>query len=413
MPLGFQSAIRRRQGQSQQPFWARQQPQPTAPARPRPLPGTQDPRGLSGILSRGRNMYPGGNAAQSGGGPQYGRPLSPAIPESPLEAPRTSPRPSFRQQEPIFTGRPVGGFMPPPMPEPTATGQYTFPSARRQRVPWETFNPEYHSTLTSILRRQSELGSEEELGRRRLEEEYGERTRGLGRSREEALRSLAESMAERGLLRSGIYVGEQGEIGEQYQRGLGELAGMRSRGLEDMARQFAQARSGLEEERTGMERQRAAYESQESLSEAQEEAERQAIQEANARQNALLRQVAGLQGIAGTYMPQVQDIFQRWQAPIATDRENTQERLARLAGEASRGRPLSDIEQSVRGITGGQVRGLFQRYGVPIRTPQETESQRIARILEEIRRGRTIGDVETSIQGIARRMPRRPAVRGR
>lgn len=41
----------------------------------RRLLGTVDPRGTAGILSRGRNVYPGGaTAAHRGGGLQYGRP---------------------------------------------------------------------------------------------------------------------------------------------------------------------------------------------------------------------------------------------------------------------------------------------------------------------------------------------------
>jgi len=38
------------------------------------LQGIKDSRGSVGMLSRGKNMYPGGNAAQQGGGPQFGRP---------------------------------------------------------------------------------------------------------------------------------------------------------------------------------------------------------------------------------------------------------------------------------------------------------------------------------------------------
>lgn len=41
----------------------------------RRLMGTVDPRGTAGILSRGRNIYPGGaTSAHRGGGLQFGRP---------------------------------------------------------------------------------------------------------------------------------------------------------------------------------------------------------------------------------------------------------------------------------------------------------------------------------------------------
>lgn len=44
------------------------------------LQGHKDARGLQGILSRGKNVYNStSNAAQSGGGSQFGRPTIPAI----------------------------------------------------------------------------------------------------------------------------------------------------------------------------------------------------------------------------------------------------------------------------------------------------------------------------------------------
>lgn len=38
------------------------------------LQGIKDPRGLVGEMARGKNMYPGGDAARTGGGPGIGRP---------------------------------------------------------------------------------------------------------------------------------------------------------------------------------------------------------------------------------------------------------------------------------------------------------------------------------------------------
>lgn len=38
------------------------------------LMGIKDSRGPVGMLARGKNMYPGGGPAQSGGGVQFGRP---------------------------------------------------------------------------------------------------------------------------------------------------------------------------------------------------------------------------------------------------------------------------------------------------------------------------------------------------
>lgn len=46
------------------------------------LQGQKDSKGIVGTLARGKNMYPGGNAAQSGGGPQMGAPSS--QPQNPM-----------------------------------------------------------------------------------------------------------------------------------------------------------------------------------------------------------------------------------------------------------------------------------------------------------------------------------------
>lgn len=53
--------------------------------------GLQDSRSKVGELARGKNMYPGGNAAQSGpGGPDMGRPPNPvaAVPQQAADAVR-------------------------------------------------------------------------------------------------------------------------------------------------------------------------------------------------------------------------------------------------------------------------------------------------------------------------------------
>jgi hypothetical protein len=52
--------------------------------------GLKDSRSTVGELARGKNMYPGGNAAHSGpGGPDMGRPPSPtAVPQAAMDAVR-------------------------------------------------------------------------------------------------------------------------------------------------------------------------------------------------------------------------------------------------------------------------------------------------------------------------------------
>lgn len=44
------------------------------------LQGLPDPRGMTGILARGANVYPGGGPAQQGGGQQFGAPVGGGMP---------------------------------------------------------------------------------------------------------------------------------------------------------------------------------------------------------------------------------------------------------------------------------------------------------------------------------------------
>lgn len=46
------------------------------------LQGLPDPRGMTGILARGANVYPGGGPAQQGGGSQFGAPVGGMPPQN-------------------------------------------------------------------------------------------------------------------------------------------------------------------------------------------------------------------------------------------------------------------------------------------------------------------------------------------
>ena len=75
--------------------------------------GLKDSRGTVGIMARGKNMYPGGNAAQSGpGGPDMGRPPT-AVPPQAAAAVQN-----------LTQAKPVG---PPGLPAQAQAGQQAMP----------------------------------------------------------------------------------------------------------------------------------------------------------------------------------------------------------------------------------------------------------------------------------------------
>lgn len=111
------------------------------------------------------------------------------------------------------------------------------------------FNPRYEETIRSVNERLAGLTSQEEHGRRRFDEDYSTNMTKLGEGHEKGITSLQERLANQGILRSGINVGEQARMGGEYQKAQGELGTQKARGIEDMVRELTGQRQGIETER--------------------------------------------------------------------------------------------------------------------------------------------------------------------
>lgn len=71
------------------------------------LAGIKDSRSIVGEMARGKNMYPGGNAAQSGpGGPDMGRPPT-AVPQAAADAVRQQVGIPIAQPSPTIAANPA------------------------------------------------------------------------------------------------------------------------------------------------------------------------------------------------------------------------------------------------------------------------------------------------------------------
>lgn len=211
----------------------------------RRLAGEQDSRGRVGIMSRGANVYNGGsNAAVVG---------------------RMSPGS-------------IGGF-----------------------------NTKFQDQARGLMDRRSQLGSDEEYQSRRINEGYNSQLDNFERLREQAMTANTERMAGQGILRSGINLGQQGEIGGEFQRNVDTASSGRARSLEDVARAILSGHQGIENEWEGMERENTRYEAELARQRAEEEARRVAAEQAAEQQRrAIEAQIAAAQPRAdatGSYRP--------------------------------------------------------------------------------------------------------------
>jgi hypothetical protein len=214
-----------------------------------------DSRGQKGIFSRGRNIYNGvSNSAVSGPqGPGFGRPgrmPPPTLGGNTSNSPRPVPNRFDRS-----------GRTPPEAP-------FALP-----------FDPAYAEKMREIASRRAGLESGFGLNQFRLGEDFRGVQSELGRGREEAIKALTQRMADQGMLYSGMNIGEQGKIGEGYQRAMGDITQQQTRGSEDLSRDFMGGMQGLrsEEETAGYNRIRDLIPGM--LDKAYGEAENQAMQQ--------------------------------------------------------------------------------------------------------------------------------------
>lgn len=137
-------------------------------------------------------------------------------------------------------------------------------------------DPNYEETLRRVNEGLAGLTSQEEQGKRRLDEDYASSMRQAGESHEQNIKALQERLANQGILRSGINVGEQGRYGQEYQKVQEGLGQAKSRGTEDMVRELTAQRQNLETERRLAESNRARSEAEFRDTLAREEAETEA-----------------------------------------------------------------------------------------------------------------------------------------
>lgn len=169
------------------------------------------------------------------------------------------------------------------------------------------FDANYAQALRDLAKQQADLNSYEEFQKRRQGENYATQTRDLGIAKDRALKALEARMADQGILRSGIYVGKQGETGEDFARQGGDLAQQNAQLLEEITRNVTQQRNSLDSQKTQIEMQRTRDLVQQQLAEAMANAQRQGNQEIvnaiNQQNQSIINQTQPQRAPDGTQIP--------------------------------------------------------------------------------------------------------------
>lgn len=247
----------------------------------------------------------------------------------------------------------------------TAPGQDSFGSK-----PF-SFDAGYNEQMNQIREQEAALRSQEELQRRRMAEDRQSAVSEGERYRDDALKGNTESMADRGLVHSGINIEAQQDIGEDFIRYTDEIQKAFARGEEDLAQFLTQQRNQLEAQRTAAKRERA-----------EKEAMRRELDSLNEAINSTPQP-----NVAGRYDIQVKISDKA--------RELHEDSTARIDH-----RYLNDSNELA-----GRVEAIFNNRQVALAgLGHETDAQRLARITGEVARGeRTLDDVRGSVDALARR----------
>lgn len=257
----------------------------------------------------------------------------------------------------VDKGQPVTAPVPVPVTQtpPNTTGPT--PADRLK------FNAQYAGLYRNLDTQQAQLQSDRSTYLNRLTSDYdvtaqeGERNQALAR------RLLQSRMADQGILRSGINVGAQGTLGEDYLRYMDELSRTKAQATTDVESETARALNGLNMQREQLMFQHARDEDIQAREDAMAKAQAEAMQAALDRLQAsqpkptptgqLTRQQPTDTNLVGV----VENLFNQMGVPVAYQngaQEAPSDRLNRIAYELESGqRSLADVVNSLR-MQGGR-----------------------------------------------------------
>lgn len=152
------------------------------------------------------------------------------------------------------------------------------PSGSNQYTPY--FNAAYELEKGGILGQQAQAQSGARSAIDRLTGQVTREGSALSKLREQALRSNKYGMADQGILRSGINIDRQSEIGRDFLEASQELQQGAAQGKQDIETELSMQEAGFNQQLIGAELNRAEQEKEYRIQQALREAELKADQEA-------------------------------------------------------------------------------------------------------------------------------------
>lgn len=142
------------------------------------------------------------------------------------------------------------------------------------------FNAEFEALLRQLAGEQSRAVSGANIGLSRLTQDFRQGVGDLERSRVENIDTLRNNLGSQGILRSGINIEEQGNINQDFGRGINYLGQQFARGQEDIQRGASDFLSQIQEQLGIAQAGATRTEAERQLQEALEQARLEALQRA-------------------------------------------------------------------------------------------------------------------------------------
>jgi hypothetical protein len=143
----------------------------------------------------------------------------------------------------------------------------------------QSYDAAYDNSVNNIREKLASLHASRDLSKQRLDQDLEKGKEDLNKSHTETLSALQERLANRGTLRSGVNIGEQGRIATEVQEKRGAMQTQHTRSLENLERETASQQQGYNTELQELNLQRTRREEERAERAAAEEAERKANEE--------------------------------------------------------------------------------------------------------------------------------------
>jgi hypothetical protein len=220
----------------------------------------QDSRSTQGRFARGNNVYGGGTNNSVGGQGNY----SPNTRNADMGPGRQN-----NYQMASFGG--LGGGTPSessqPYSQPDITGAIDFGSVVESALEdmsdyQPNFDQNYENTMRSLNRRKSNLQAKERQAKATTKQKFNRQAEDLEEQQQEAQEDLTNKLTNQGILRSGIYTGERGDLSEDYTQAKGRLEENRANTLTELENRFAGKYNEIQTGKETAEQKRAERERQ-------------------------------------------------------------------------------------------------------------------------------------------------------